>query len=200
MKHQQTKDQRDFYAQLGAGSALARRALTHIRALQTQLGDTGQPFMYALESCGTPEFAEYCVSADPETLRENLGDTPDVNVIPVFKSQAGADNYRIAELERALAGVLFEFDDGVNGGRDERVPALDLARTLVPAAEVKKPTVDEVLADFCKVFDHANDCVYDPRQGLWGGFKMPMPGKPGYWQHAELLTANWHGYRSAKGV
>jgi hypothetical protein len=44
---------------------------------------------------------------------------------------------RIAELERALAGMLYEFDDGVNGGRGERVPALDHARTLVAATELK---------------------------------------------------------------
>jgi hypothetical protein len=41
------------------------------------------------------------------------------------------------ELRRALAGLLFEFDDGVNGGRGERVAALDYARTLVSPAEFK---------------------------------------------------------------
>lgn len=51
------------------------------------------------------------------------------------------DERRIEELERALAGMLFEFDDGVNGGHreshDERVAALDYARTLVKAEEFK---------------------------------------------------------------
>ena len=42
---------------------------------------------------------------------------------------------RAALLETALAGLLLEFDDGVNGGRDYRVPALDLARTLVNPKE-----------------------------------------------------------------
>ena len=49
---------------------------------------------------------------------------------------------RIELLEKVLAGLLFEFDDGVNGGQETPVPALDLARTLVDAAELK-PTEGE---------------------------------------------------------
>lgn len=49
---------------------------------------------------------------------------------------------RIELLEKVLAGLLFEFDDGVNGGQETPVPALDLARTLVDAAEFK-PTEGE---------------------------------------------------------
>lgn len=44
---------------------------------------------------------------------------------------------RNVDVERALSGLLFEFDDGVNGGRDEPVAALDYARTLVDGAEFK---------------------------------------------------------------
>lgn len=40
---------------------------------------------------------------------------------------------RIAELEQALAGMLFAFDDGV--GRDWSEDLLDFARKLTPVAE-----------------------------------------------------------------
>lgn len=42
---------------------------------------------------------------------------------------------RVAELERALGGMLFGFDDGV--GRDWSAPLLDYARTLTHAVEFK---------------------------------------------------------------
>lgn len=45
---------------------------------------------------------------------------------------------RIAELERALGGMLFDFDDGVNGGCSERLPSLDFARKTCTAVEFKK--------------------------------------------------------------
>jgi hypothetical protein len=45
---------------------------------------------------------------------------------------------RVAELERALGGVLFDFDDGVNGGAPERVASLDFARKVCPAVEFKR--------------------------------------------------------------
>ena len=46
-----------------------------------------------------------------------------------------AQDERMDLLEKVLAGLLFEFDDGVNGGREIQVPVLDLARTLMDAAE-----------------------------------------------------------------
>lgn len=58
---------------------------------------------------------------------------------------AQAAEQRNADVERALSGLLFEFDDGVNGGRDEPVAALDYARTLVDGAEFK-PVESEVCA------------------------------------------------------
>lgn len=42
---------------------------------------------------------------------------------------------RVAELERALGGMLFGFDDGV--GRDWSEDLLDFARRLTPAVEFK---------------------------------------------------------------
>lgn|GEM_PF-3963171 len=56
----------------------------------------------------------------------------------------GALRVRIANLEQALAGMLHEFDDGVNGGRAERVPALEFGRTLVKAADyAPRPVIFE---------------------------------------------------------
>jgi hypothetical protein len=46
-----------------------------------------------------------------------------------------AQDERVDLLENVLAGLLFEFDDGVHGGQESPVPALDLARTLIDAAE-----------------------------------------------------------------
>lgn len=40
-----------------------------------------------------------------------------------------------ADVRDLLAAPLYEFDDGVNGGRDEPIPALDAARKIVDAKE-----------------------------------------------------------------
>lgn len=42
---------------------------------------------------------------------------------------------RVVELERALGGMLFAFDDGV--GREWSAPLLDFARKVTPAVEFK---------------------------------------------------------------
>ncbi|CAI8768058.1 hypothetical protein [Pseudomonas serbica] len=54
-----------------------------------------------------------------------------------LQQRLNAQDERVALLEKVLAGLLFEFDDGVNGGREIPIPALDLARTLMDAAEFK---------------------------------------------------------------
>ncbi|WP_432755313.1 hypothetical protein [Pseudomonas sp. WMBT8] len=70
-----------------------------------------------------------------ETINRSERVTVDL-AFKAINSQLGAMDalaQRALGLEKALAGMLFAFDDGV--GRDWSAPLLDYARTLTPAAE-----------------------------------------------------------------
>ncbi|NUU37619.1 hypothetical protein [Pseudomonas sp. C2B4] len=61
-------------------------------------------------------------------------------VIDALQLRLNAADQRIDELERALGGMLFEFDDDV--GREWSVDLLDFARNQAKAVELK-PVADE---------------------------------------------------------
>lgn len=96
----------------GLASAVARLVLR--QSLEKQWINTAEP----------GERIHVALS-DPEMQRAYDAGEP-------FKTP---DELRIDELERALAGMLFAYDDGV--GQDWSAPLLDSARKLVKAEEFK---------------------------------------------------------------
>lgn len=72
-------------------------------------------------------------SFDCAAAINNLGWFPKEDPAPTPPQPIYDEAKRIAELERALAGMLFAFDDGV--GLDWSEDLLDFARKLTPAAE-----------------------------------------------------------------
>lgn len=194
MKDLKTNQERSvFYSELGDGNALARRALCHIRALNKEYAER--------DTCSL------AMTIDLTNLAEEISESASNHALS--QATSGGVPRDPEDMRSKVEAFIAKYGSGTTSLKwkaEHYDEVWELARSLGFSCVTdaingdKVESIEQVLAEFRAHFAIPDNYFYDPDQGLWGGFKMPMAGSEHLFEHAELATASWHGYRAAKGL